>query len=601
MPTNDPNDPNDLYKHTSGPRNAKVVLVGEAWGSSEAAQRQPFVGASGHELNRMLAEAGLSRDSILCTNVISEQPPGNDFTKFLTPNKEAKDARAASYDGLYPRPELSASISNLWRLLDHVRPSLVLAAGNIPLHILSNHATVSTKNGYKLPAGITSWRGSQTFSRSVASSPSLTKRWPLLTNPLPLLPIIHPAAILREWGFRSPTVHDLKARAARYLAGLTTWQAPQTNDCWKPSLLDVERALNLWLAKLSAGETLQISVDIETYARTYISCIGLCDGDLALCIPFFYFINNATVPYWPLESELEIWRRLRSLLEHPNIRIIGQNFIYDSLFLNRYGINAMVTFDTMVTHHLLYPGTPAALHYIASLYCDHHLYWKDESDEWAAGALAAEDLWKYNCKDTRKTFECAQVLAQLIKRRGYETQLSWRMREWLLARQMSLRGINDDGALRRQMRQDCFEQATQLEAWLTQVMPKEWRFSSTGTPWFNSPPMLMYILYDRLGLPPILNKKTNRPTSDDAALEELVTRAASNKDFAYLKPILQRVQALRSLGVFRSHFLDIKLGPFDRFTLQFNIARPETFRWSSSANPFDEGTNGQNLPKVEVD
>lgn len=595
------NELDDLFRFTTGPRTAKVVLVGEAWGSTEAAQQRPFVGASGNELNRMLAEAGLSREAILCTNVISAQPPGNDFTHFLYSNKEAKDARATSYDGLYPRPELTASISNLWRLLNHVRPSLVLATGNIPFHILSTHATMATKGGYKLPSGITTWRGSQTVTRTKQSSTSLALQWPLPDVAYNLLPIVHPAVILREWGFRSPTVHDLKARAGRYLAGLTDWQAPPTNDVWKPSLLDVERALNLWLAKLNTGH-LWLSVDIETYGKTYISCIGLCDNDLALCIPFFYFVDNATTAFWPLESELEIWRRLRNLLEHPNLRIIGQNFIYDSLFLQRAaGINAQVSLDTLVTHHLLYPGTSAALHYIASLYCNHHLYWKDESDEWAAGALGAEDLWKYNCKDTRKTFECALVLQQLIARKGYQEQLKWRMREWKLARKMSIRGINDDNALRKQYKQDCFEQATALEQWLQEVMPKEWRFSSTGTPWYNSPQMLMYILYDRLGLTPIMHKKTKRPTSDDAALEELILRAKSKTDLAYLYPILQRIQALRSLGVFNSHFLDIKLGPFNRFTNQYNIARPETFRWSSSANPFEEGTNGQNFPKVKID
>ncbi len=587
-----------LFRHTSGPRNARVMLVGEAWDRNEAVQKRPFVGYSGLELNKMLAEAGLSRDSILCTNIIHSQPPSDDFTHFLIPTKETKGAGAAPYAGIHPKPLLSSSIRDLWRLIDLVSPQLILAAGNLSMHILTSHAKVSTTRGYKLPAGITSWRGSQTYTREVSADPVLANRYGITSKRVPVLPIIHPVDVCRAWGFRSPTVHDLRARAGRFISGLRAWEPPSTNDVWAPSYDFVSRALNLWLAQVS-HRPLWLSVDIETYQRTYISCIGISDNDLALCIPFFYFISNQTRAYWTLEQECEIWLRLRNLLEHPNVRIIGQNFIYDSLFLQRYcGINAFPAFDTMVGHHLLYPGTPMALHYLASLYCDHHLYWKDESEEWAVDELSAEDLWKYNCKDIRKTFECAEVLRQLIHNRpGYNEHFAWRMREWRLGRKMSIRGIRDDTALRRQMQTDCFHQAHRLSTWLMEVMPTPWRFAKSGKPWFSSPQATMYILYDRLGLTPVLQKKTKRPTCDDSALEELIAR----KDTAWLRPLLQHLQAFRSLGVFRSHFLDIKLGPTGRFNYQVNISRPETFRWSTSANPFDEGTNSQNMPKVEVD
>ena len=50
----------DLYYGTSGPHNAKVVIVGESWGEREAQEKQPFVGSSGYELDKMLAEAGVT-------------------------------------------------------------------------------------------------------------------------------------------------------------------------------------------------------------------------------------------------------------------------------------------------------------------------------------------------------------------------------------------------------------------------------------------------------------------------------------------------------------------------------------------------------------
>jgi hypothetical protein len=43
--------------------------------------------------------------------------------------------------------------------------------------------------------------------------------------------------------------------------------------------------------------------------------------------------------------------------------------------------------------------------------------------------------------------------------------------------------------------------------------------------------------------------------------------------------------------------LEAKLSPDGRLRCSFNIAHPETHRWSSNSNGFGEGTNLQNIPK----
>ena len=75
--------PNDIWYGTSGPRNAEIVLVGEAWGAAEDAAKSPFCGGSGQELNRLLQESSLSRDEIFCTNVIPARPYGNEMWRFF--------------------------------------------------------------------------------------------------------------------------------------------------------------------------------------------------------------------------------------------------------------------------------------------------------------------------------------------------------------------------------------------------------------------------------------------------------------------------------------------------------------------------------------
>jgi uracil-DNA glycosylase len=53
------------------------MLVGEAPGREEDRLGLPFVGRSGHLLDRMLAAIGLDRTSVYIANVVPWRPPGN--------------------------------------------------------------------------------------------------------------------------------------------------------------------------------------------------------------------------------------------------------------------------------------------------------------------------------------------------------------------------------------------------------------------------------------------------------------------------------------------------------------------------------------------
>jgi DNA polymerase len=62
---------------SDGDRNSPVMIIGEAPGESEVAQKKPFVGRSGTLLNEMLECAGILRDKIYITNAIVWRPPSN--------------------------------------------------------------------------------------------------------------------------------------------------------------------------------------------------------------------------------------------------------------------------------------------------------------------------------------------------------------------------------------------------------------------------------------------------------------------------------------------------------------------------------------------
>lgn len=61
----------------AGNPRADLVFIGEAPGREEDRQGQPFVGAAGQLLTRMIQAMGLSRQQVYITNIIKCRPPEN--------------------------------------------------------------------------------------------------------------------------------------------------------------------------------------------------------------------------------------------------------------------------------------------------------------------------------------------------------------------------------------------------------------------------------------------------------------------------------------------------------------------------------------------
>lgn len=60
-----------------GNEKAKILFVGEAPGANEDLQGLPFVGAAGKNLDKLLADVGLSLNDIYVTNILKCRPPEN--------------------------------------------------------------------------------------------------------------------------------------------------------------------------------------------------------------------------------------------------------------------------------------------------------------------------------------------------------------------------------------------------------------------------------------------------------------------------------------------------------------------------------------------
>ena len=61
----------------SGDLSSRLVFVGEAPGATEDRTGKPFVGKAGKMLDRLLADNGLPRESIMITNAVKCRPPNN--------------------------------------------------------------------------------------------------------------------------------------------------------------------------------------------------------------------------------------------------------------------------------------------------------------------------------------------------------------------------------------------------------------------------------------------------------------------------------------------------------------------------------------------
>jgi uracil-DNA glycosylase len=586
----------DLWYGTSGPRDSKIMVVAESWGWNEANEHKPLVGESGKEWNRMLAEAGFSRDEIFHTNCFAAQPPSNEAWRFF----HARDSGEPKWKNLHPTPWARSELSRLFQQIEQIKPTLVIALGNYALWALTDNITSSFSESagdgvtVLAPSGIQSWRGSMLEADARGPLPGLK-----------ILPLIHPASILRAWYQRAVTIHDLGTRVPLALSG--DWRpAPGPTIIHRPSFADAERVLLNWLAHAQSGNLLRLSNDIETY-RGIITCLSFADGpyrsgSTALVIPFVRpaSIVGAFTDYWTAEQEYQLTRLMIQLWTYPNVRIEGQNYNYDTQYIERdYGIVPNLDFDTMLAHHLLWPGTPKSLDYLSSLYNHYYWYWKDDNKDWDIKAEGWDSHLIYNAEDSLRTFECATELRAQIVAQRFEDLWAWEKAKNQMALEMMRRGVRIDRTKRAEMAFQLQFERQRINEWLTNILPQALLLDSDFAPksskklWVDSPKQQKDLFFRILGFPSKRSRKTGNESLDAEALQKL------RKDVPWAEKIWDALELQRSIGVFNNTFIGAELEPDGRMKCSFNTAGTETFRWSSSTNAFWRGTNLQNIPKGE--
>jgi hypothetical protein len=106
--------------------------------------------------------------------------------------------------------------------------------------------------------------------------------------------------------------------------------------------------------------------------------------------------------YIPTQAT-KIWRLTNDIL--MRVPQIGQNYYsFDSHYFEALGFspNSAIFHDTLLRHHILWPGLPHKLQFQTKQYT-REPYYKDEGKNWSV--KQKQQLMKYNCLDTMITYE----------------------------------------------------------------------------------------------------------------------------------------------------------------------------------------------------
>ena len=498
-------------------------------------------------------------ESVLLSQLLSETISGKSVRFSLLP---------APTSGLYtdkkrtkPSNILLAHVETLKEKLSHLTPSdLLITLGTLPFQAVCG-----------FDKSLLKWRGSQLTEGSGYA----------------LLPTYSPYQINRQWPLRQIAKMDL-TRAARY----ADWEVPAYDFITRPTAPTVIKTLTGFLslattAQLTAQSDLHLSLDIET-RRGHISCIGLGSSPRsAICIPF-WDVRAPDSHYWSESEEIEVTYLLLKVFNHPHISCSLQNGLYDFQYLIRfYGSAPRLRTDTMLEHHVLWAGDiPKGLDFLSSMYCSYHRYWKDEGKNWDPRTHDEDQHWIYNCKDCVTTWEIAEALPTCTQAYNLTGPRDFQIKENFPAvLSLMLRGVRCNEKRKGELSLELLEVYTDLQSQLHALV---------GEPLnVRSPKQMAEFFYGTLGAV-VKTQKTRRYPWSVTCNNDALT--SIKKKQPWLSSIIDLILLMRSVGVFRSTFIEMALDKDHRLRCSYNIAGTETYRYSSSENAFGSGGNLQNIP-----
>jgi uracil-DNA glycosylase len=333
-----------------------IMILAEAPGDEEVVKGRPLVGPSGRLLNMLLYRAGIRRTACLVDNVFHQQLSGNDlkpytlnkaaFTKAEKPEVDKEVAEIGGCptpSGGYLDPAHWPSLQRLKDTIERWRPKVVVALGSTALWAVTGQTSIGGARGAAL--------------------------WGKLAD-VKVLPTYHPAFVLRKFSQGVICVEDLR-KAQREAQHPDRLDVRERHIWVEPTLEDLEVYAERYIEPLRGTDT-PVGCDIET-KKGQIECIGFSGArDNALVVPFIDWDKpDQGYSYWPdVDAEAQALLFCKRYLADPEIKVLGQNFMYDVQWLfGPYGIQVNnYSEDTRLMHHALYPELPKDQAFLVSVY-----------------------------------------------------------------------------------------------------------------------------------------------------------------------------------------------------------------------------------------
>lgn len=549
-----------------GPLGAKFAVVGDAPSLHCIKAGRVFQGPCGFLLENTLHEIGLPRGVPFLTMATRQRPPKDDPDEFFAQLVRERTQDHRLINDKWAGPVALAGRELVRKEILECRPDVVVTMGNAALWALTGLWGARKWRSSILQAEIDGYK-------------------------FKVIPTYGSYAVLREYPLRQTFLHDFR-RARGELEKGPIVLAPDYQFIIAPDYATAHTTLIAIIARLDAAEApVALSCDIETRAG-HTACVSIAWSPTeAICIPWMCVAG--TGHYWTLEEETALIFELLKIWRHPRASLTWQNGAYDHQYEYRWHfLCPTMGWDTMIAHHAMFSISLKSLDYLSSLYCASHRYWKDDGRNWDPSTMPEEQYWHYNCEDSARTFEIREGEEAMV---DHLASTSWPRLPEVIAFQhalqpavvrMMFRGVRSDDYSRTKMDIALTASLTQIQSEVDYIC---------GQPLnIRSPKQMIEFFYDTLDLTPEYNRKPDgtrgNRTCDDDALLKIQSRTA------LLRPLVERIQAMRSAGVFQSTFVKMRRDMDGRLRCSYNVAGTKTYRFSSSENAFGSGGNLQNIP-----
>lgn len=509
----------------TGPKNAKVMIIGEAPGYNEDKEGKPFVGKSGQLLREELHRAGINPDDVYITNTVKCRPPDN-----KKPNAgQMKACRK------YVEEEISA-----------IKPEYVITLGAIASKGILKKAKITEVHG------------------KIIDTPNFKA-----------MAAFHPAYCLYDPS-KLPVLRKDLMRFGETLQGIK-----HSKQKFKWRELNKESMSDFWT---EFGNCEWFAFDLETQSLDWFN-----PKDKVVVLSMSFDKNGGTwilpitMPHAPFGG-LVVKHLIRDIAKKARKwrkKGVAHNGKFDNHWLwRKYGVILPLDFDTMLASHTIDENRAHALDSLATYYLDAPFYDIPLGDK--QGKIDPNDItrirrmYRYAAKDSYYTLAMRPMMQKELEQEKDILRLFERL---VMRAARAFHEIEDNGM---KVRMDKFAEnradvVTRRAEALVNLNLMVKKVTKRDTPvkrvnW-NSPQQVGNLLFNILKLPIIELTKGGAPSTSEATLVALKDK----------HPVANQLVKYRELEKFLGTYLDgwKSLMHEDRVYFSYKLHGTVTGRYSS--------------------